>query len=70
MNGRGELVGLNFDSTYESVTKDCYFDPDMTRAIHVDIRYMPWVMSTVDHADRLLKEMKIRQDRSLKEIKG
>lgn len=60
MNKRGELVGLNFDSTYESVTKDWYFDPLMTRAIHVDIRYMLWVMAEVDKAENLLKEMSIR----------
>ncbi|GGC96034.1 S46 family peptidase [Undibacterium terreum] len=60
MNKRGELVGLNFDSTYESVTKDWYFDPAITRAIHVDIRYMLWVMKEVDHADNLLKEMTIK----------
>jgi hypothetical protein len=60
MNKRGDLVGLNFDSTYESVTKDWYFDPLMTRAIHVDIRYMLWVMSEVDEAHNLLKEMTIR----------
>jgi hypothetical protein len=60
MNRRGELVGLNFDSTYESITKDWYFDPTITRAIHVDIRYMLWVMKEVDHADNLLGEMTIR----------
>ena len=60
MNKRGELVGLNFDSTYESITKDWYFDSAITRAIHVDIRYMLWVMKEVDHADNLLKEMTIR----------
>lgn len=60
MNKRGELVGLNFDSTYESVTKDWYFDTAITRAIHVDIRYMLWVMQQIDHADNLLKEMTIR----------
>ena len=60
MNKRGELVGLNFDSTYESITKDWYFDSAITRAIHVDIRYMLWVMKEVDHADNLLKEMKIK----------
>jgi hypothetical protein len=60
MNKRGELVGLNFDSTYESITKDWYFDPAITRAIHVDIRYMLWVMKEVDHADNLLKEMTIK----------
>jgi hypothetical protein len=60
MNKRGELVGLNFDSTYESITKDWYFDTAITRAIHVDIRYMLWVMKEVDHADKLLKEMTIK----------
>jgi hypothetical protein len=60
MNKRGELVGLNFDSTYESITKDWYFDSAITRAIHVDIRYMLWVMQEVDHADNLLREMTIK----------
>ncbi|MFL6710454.1 MAG: S46 family peptidase [Massilia sp.] len=60
MNKRGELVGLNFDSTYESITKDFYFDSAITRAIHVDIRYMLWVMAEVDHADNVLKEMTIK----------
>ncbi len=60
MNKRGELVGLNFDSTYESITKDWYFDSAITRAIHVDIRYMLWVMKEVDKADNLLKEMTIK----------
>jgi len=60
MNKRGELIGLNFDSTYESITKDWYFDPQITRAIHLDIRYMLWVMKEVDHADNLLQEMKIK----------
>ncbi|MDY0977432.1 S46 family peptidase [Massilia sp. CFBP9012] len=60
MNKRGELIGLNFDSTYESITKDWYFDTAITRAIHVDIRYMLWVMKEIDHADNLLKEMTIK----------
>ncbi len=63
MNKRGELIGLNFDSTYESITKDWYFDRDITRAIHLDIRYMLWVMQEVDHADALLKEMTIKYPR-------
>ncbi|HEY1043517.1 MAG TPA: S46 family peptidase [Telluria sp.] len=60
MNKRGELIGLNFDSTYESVTKDWYFDSAITRAIHVDIRYMLWVMKEVDRADNVLSEMTIK----------
>lgn len=60
MNRNGELIGLNFDSTYESITKDWYFDTAITRAIHLDIRYMLWVMKEVDHADNVLKEMRIK----------
>lgn len=59
MNADGELVGLNFDSTYESITKDWYFNPEITRAIHVDIRYVLWMMQYVDHANNLLSEMQI-----------
>ncbi|QDG70751.1 S46 family peptidase [Janthinobacterium tructae] len=66
MNKRGELIGLNFDSTYESITKDWYFDTAITRAIHLDIRYMLWVMKEVDHADNLLKEMTIKYPKAAK----
>lgn len=57
MNANGELIGLNFDSTYESITKDWYFNPAITRAVHLDIRYVLWLMQDVDHADNLLQEM-------------
>jgi hypothetical protein len=57
LNGRGELVGLLFDGVWESIIADWDFLPDRTRSIHVDIRYALWVMSEVDHADRLLREM-------------
>ena len=60
MNKHGDLIGLNFDSTYESITKDWYFDSAITRAIHVDIRYMLWVMKEIDHADNILQEMTIK----------
>jgi hypothetical protein len=63
VNKRGELVGLNFDSTYESITKDWYFDTAITRAIHLDVRYMLWVMKEVDHADNVLKEMTVKYPR-------
>lgn len=59
LNGRGELVGLLFDGTIESVNSDWDFDPRTTRSIHVDSRYMLWVMEKVDEADHLLEEMDI-----------
>lgn len=70
MNKRGELIGLNFDSTYESITKDWYFDTAITRAIHLDIRYMLWVMKEVDHADNLLAEMTIKYPKAAKAAKA
>lgn len=57
LNGRGELVGLAFDGIYENVASDWLFQPDLNRTIHVDARYMRWVMDAVDGADHLLREM-------------
>jgi hypothetical protein len=59
LNGKGELVGLVFDGTIESVNSDWDFDNDMTRAIHVDSRYMLWVMEKVDNAQYLINEMEV-----------
>ena len=59
LNGRGELVGLVFDGTIESVNSDWDFDKQMTRAIHVDSRYMLWVMEKIDDAQHLINEMSI-----------
>ncbi|HLA77899.1 MAG TPA: S46 family peptidase [Vicinamibacteria bacterium] len=60
LNSKGELVGLLFDGTYDTVASDYLFDPVNTRSIHVDSRYMLWVMSEVDGAGHLLHEMGIR----------
>ncbi len=60
LNDKGELVGLNFDSTIEGVASDVVFDGSMVRKIHVDARYMLWVMDKIDGADHLLEEMGIQ----------
>ncbi|MBW2257644.1 MAG: S46 family peptidase, partial [Deltaproteobacteria bacterium] len=44
LNGRGELVGLAFDGNYESMSADWVFQPDLTRTIALDIRYVGWVL--------------------------
>ena len=59
LNARAELVGLLFDGTFESVNSDWDFDPRTTRTIHVDTRYMLWVMDKVDGANGLIEEMDI-----------
>ena len=60
LNDKGELVGLNFDSTIEGVASDVVFDSATTRKIHVDARYMLWVMDKIGGADHLLEEMGLR----------
>jgi hypothetical protein len=60
LDAQGHLVGLAFDGNYEAMASDWLFMPDITRAIHVDIRYVLWIMARVDHADWLLDEMGVR----------
>jgi hypothetical protein len=57
LNARGELTGLVFDGNIEAMASDWVFMPAITRSIHVDIRYVLWVMDAVDNADHLLTEM-------------
>lgn len=57
LNARGELVGLAFDGNYEAMASDWVFMPEITRSIHVDLRYALWVMDAVDQVDWVLQEM-------------
>jgi hypothetical protein len=59
LNAKGELIGLAFDGTLDSIISDWDFNKANTRDIQVDIRYVLWNMKHVDHADNLLKEMKV-----------
>jgi len=57
LDDKGELVGLNFDSTIEGVASDVVFDGATTRKIHVDVRYILWIMDKIDGADHLIEEL-------------
>ncbi len=57
LNAKGELVGLAFDGTLDSIISDWDFNAKMTRSIQVDLRYMLWQMKHVDQAHNLIKEM-------------
>ncbi len=59
LNSKGELIGLLFDGTFDTVAADYLFDKEKTRSIHVDTRNMLWVMAEVDKATNLLDEMGI-----------
>lgn len=57
MNAQGALVGIAFDRNWEAVAADWMYDPNLTRSIHVDIRYLLWTLDQVEHANVLLAEM-------------
>ncbi|HST44736.1 MAG TPA: S46 family peptidase, partial [Luteimonas sp.] len=57
LDARGHLAGLNFDSNWEAVSASWMFDPRYKRAIHVDMRYIRWLLGRVQPAPRLLREM-------------
>jgi hypothetical protein len=59
LNGRGELVGLNFDRVWENVANDWGYNPAIARNVSVDIRYMLWLLETIHGtgAIDLLREM-------------
>ena len=57
LDAEGRLIALNFDSNWEAVSASWMYDPRYKRAIHVDMRYMRWLMAKVYPAPQLLAEM-------------
>ncbi len=57
LNGRGELAGVLFDGNYEALDSDFFYQPALTRSIHVDIRYVLFVADQVNQADNVLGEL-------------
>jgi hypothetical protein len=57
LDANGNLMGLNFDRTWESTMSDYMFDSDRCRNIVVDIRYVMWVMDVYAGAGHLVDEM-------------
>jgi hypothetical protein len=60
VNGKGELVGVNFDRVWENVANDFGYNPDVARNVNVDVRYVLWMLDQVEDADALLRELGVR----------
>ena len=60
INGKGELIGINFDRTWRSTMSDMEFDPTICRNISVDIRYVLFVVDRIGGASYLLDEMDLK----------
>ena len=66
LNSKAEFAGILFDGNIEGVASDLVFLPDLTRSIHVDVRYILWILDAVEHADHILKEIGIEPEFSEK----
>lgn len=55
----GNLMGINFDRSWESTMSDFMFDSSRCRNIVVDARYVLWVIDKYGEAGHLIKEMKL-----------
>lgn len=58
LNAYGELVGLNFDRTFEATINDFAWDESYSRSIGVDIRYIIFVLEKVSYADYVLNNIR------------
>lgn len=61
LNSKGEFAGIAFDGNIEGVASDLVFLPELTRAIHVDVRYILWILDKVEHANYLIDEMGVNE---------
>ena len=59
INADGHLIGINFDRAWEGVASDMAFNPDQSRNISLDIRYVLFIIDKFAGAGYLLDEMQI-----------
>ena len=65
LNGKGEIIGALFDGNYEAMASDYFFIPELTRAIHVDSRYILFIVDKFAGATELMNELTIHGGGSL-----
>ncbi len=59
MNGKGQLIGLAFDSNWEGMTGDIEFEENMQKTVCTDIRYLLFILDKVGDVDWLIEEMDV-----------
>ena len=59
LNGRGELIGLNFDRIWEGTMSDVNFDANICRNIMVDSRYVLFIIDKFAGQKWLINEIEL-----------
>ena len=57
LNKYGQLVGINFDRSYEATVNDFAWNASYSRSIGVDIRFVLWYLNDVAGAGNLMGEL-------------
>jgi len=57
VDGKGRLIGLNFDRVFENVAGDFGWNKDRSRNVVCDVRYVLWVVESVMPSPALLGEL-------------
>jgi len=60
INCNGELVGINFDRIWEGIASDYRYDPEISRSITVDARYILFLLDKYSPTDYVLRELDVR----------
>ncbi len=59
LNGKGELIGTNFDRNWEGTMSDVMYNPNQCRNIVLDVRFTLFIIDKYAGAGYLLNEMKL-----------
>lgn len=62
LNGKGQLIGLNFDRNWEGTMSDIDYDPSRCRNIAVDIRFILFLLKKYAGTAYLFDELQISDD--------
>jgi len=59
MDAQGRFIGIAFDGNWESISADWVFNPELTRAISTDARYILYILDEFAETHYVLDELKI-----------
>lgn len=63
VDGKGRLVGFNFDRVWENIAGDYGYNVARSRNVIVDVRYLLWTLDKVVDAGPLLEELGVADKR-------
>jgi hypothetical protein len=59
LNGKGEMIGINFDRCWEGTMSDLMYDSNQCRNISLDVRFLLFIIDKYANAGHLLDEIEI-----------